>query len=316
MSRFLWTLCALLIAAPLLAMASQSTDFQRPDAWRYAVSPVIGDASYVAKTGALPPPGTDGDERVRIHLAFVHELLSRCDTSALPRELRQAREAHLASLREYIDSGVFPRNRAYLDQFRPCFIDDDGRICAVGYLVEQSAGRDVAERINAKCQYSFVAEMKHPELDEWIARSGLSPAEVAMIQPEYPPPPPGPTCDNVFVVDVTTSGMTVTIQGEVSGYDYWGECCGTPLAIVVDFGEAIWSSELSVNYDGYWWQAIDASHTYSSPGAHVIGTHILSRAGTPWSGYCFSASWPVNIDNPPTLAVRESTWGAIKALYR
>lgn len=311
MSRFFWTLCALLIAAPLPTMASQSTDFKRPDALRYAINAVIGDLSYVDKTGAEPPPGADGDERVRIHLAFVHDLLSRRDISALPHELRQAREDHLARLREYIDAGVFPRNRAYLGENRPCFIDDDGRICAVGYLVERSAGRDVAERINAKFQYSFLGEMKLPELDDWIARSGLSPIELAMIQPEYEPPTP---CDNDFAVYVTTSGMTVTIQGGVSGYDYRLGCCGGASVMAVDFGEATWNYALEL-WDWYWSLPIDITYTYSTPGTHVITAKILTGPYAPSPGYCFSASWTVNV-TAPTLAVHASTWGAVKAMYR
>ena len=305
MSRFCYMFCALLIAAPLMAMASQSTDFLRPDP-QFAINTVIGDLSYVDKTGAEPPLGAYGNERVRIHLAYVHDLLSRRDSSALPPELREAREENLARFREYIDAGVFPQNHAYLGETRPCFIDDDGVICAVGYLVEQSAGRGVAEHINAKYQYSFIGEMQLPELDNWIARSGLSPLELAMIQPEYWPP--DPICDNDFGVEVMTSGMSVRIVGGVSGYDYYGACCGGASAIAVNFGEVTWSAELPTSDWYYWNQPIDVTHVYSTPGTHVITAYIMPN-------YCFSQSWTVNA-SPPALAVSATTWGAIKAMYR
>ena len=73
---------------------------------------------------------------------------------------------------------------------RPCFIDRDGNICAVGYLVEQSAGRELAEQINAKYQYDYIRDMDLPELADWVAGSGLSLEEVAMIQPTYGYYPP------------------------------------------------------------------------------------------------------------------------------
>src|SRR6185436_12321081 len=71
------------------------------------------------------------------------------------------------------------------DRRAPCFIDKEGRICAVGYLVEKSAGREVAEIINNGHKYQKVFEMNDQFVDDWIFTSGLSKEECAMIQPTY-----------------------------------------------------------------------------------------------------------------------------------
>ena len=73
-------------------------------------------------------------------------------------------------------------------QRKPCFIDKDGTICAVGYLVQQTAGQQMAEEINSLFKYSEVYEMDISVLEDWVASSGLTLEEVATIQPKYGPP--------------------------------------------------------------------------------------------------------------------------------
>ncbi|HEU4929334.1 MAG TPA: hypothetical protein VFU38_05840 [Candidatus Krumholzibacteria bacterium] len=276
MSRCLLALCAfVLLATPFLATASQPTEFQPPDAFRYAINAVIGDASYVERYGELPQPGTDANVRVHTHLSFVHALLSARDDSHMSAELRDARREHLARLREYIDAGVFPRNERYQDQTRPCFIDHEGHICAVGYLVEQSAGREAAERINASFQYAFISQMRSRELDDWIASSGFSRLELAMIQPCYDPE---------FAITITrVSELTVNVRGLV--YD---QCdCGVKYTMF-DFGDAMWRST-KARYG----TSVNILHTYSSPGAYVITGTAISRD---WCGNeVESQTWIVNV---------------------
>lgn len=276
MSRSFWALCGVLFTAtPVVALASQPATFRPPDAFRYAINPVIGDVSYVERYGEMPTPGTDGNLRIATHLSFVHALLEARDDSGMPAELRAARRKHLARLREYIDTGVFPVNVRYRDQNRPCFIDDDGRICAVGYLVEQSAGRVVAERINTAFQYAFISQMHSREIDDWIASSGLSRLEVAMIQPCYDPE---------FAITITRIGdLTVNIRGSV--YDLCD--CGVKYAMF-NFGDAIWRSP-RVHYG----TGVNISHTYAAPGAYVITGSAVSND---WCGSeVVHQTWIVNV---------------------
>ncbi len=171
-------ICYLLFVDTLaLYSASRSTD-------NLAINAVIGDQSYVAKFGTLPSRQTNEKERISTHLEYVEMLLRKRNCRHLSEQQQQQRIFLLDKLREYRIRAEFPRNEKYSCR-RPCFIDSRGNICAVGYLVEQSAERALAEAINNRHQYDYIAEMKMPELDAWIQTSGLTREECAMIQPAY-----------------------------------------------------------------------------------------------------------------------------------
>lgn len=149
------------------------------------INPVIGDSSYLLAFGQLPDENSNEQLRIRTHLMHVEQRLRTADCSGLTAEQCTAREAVLDHLRMYAERGQFPLNTAYENERRPCFIDEKGTICAVGYLVEQTAGRTFAEQINKLHQYDVIADMRLPQLAEWADRNGLTVNECAMIQPAY-----------------------------------------------------------------------------------------------------------------------------------
>lgn len=151
------------------------------------INPILGDISYQDKFGFDPEKSSNDFERIKTHLEYAENLLRSKDISGLSCELQKRRLYLLDLLHTYIEQGNFPKNYDYPDQRRPCFIDKDGTICAVGYLVEQTAGRKVAEQINSKFKYEYLLSMKDAKLDNWVATSGLSKEECAMIQPTYGP---------------------------------------------------------------------------------------------------------------------------------
>ena len=287
MSRFALALCAVLVVlTPRVALPTPtiSDDFQRPAAHRHAINAVLGDLSFVVHYGMTPPPGTDLGLRVRTHLKFVHALLSRRDVSDLPADLREARQRNLARLREYIDAGRFPHNYLYPDENRPCFIDRDERICAVGYLVERSAGREIAERINEEFQSEFLWRMRLPELDRWSAGSGLSLLELSMIQPGYPAS---------FNVNVTQDSDKAPARVAVTGYAFDGGFvyCGIKV-LVFDFGDgAMWTSP-----GGGATVVVDIEHVYTRPGVYTItGVAVGECGNNPVLG---TATWNVTLTPP------------------
>lgn len=150
-----------------------------------SVNAILGDISFEDKYAKEPTTETDEDLRIGTHLAYVENVLRDADVSTLPLELRKKRQLMLDLLHTYRITGVFPRNYDDVNERQPCFIDKDGRICAVGYLIEQTAGREVAETINKKYQYENILDMEDPTVDNWIASSGLTKMECAMIQPAY-----------------------------------------------------------------------------------------------------------------------------------
>lgn len=148
------------------------------------INSVIGDQGYLVKYGCLPDEGTRDSVRISAHLEYVEAWLRR----TTPRDIHvlDPRSRMIALLREYRLAGRFPTN--YDMPFRaPCFIDRDSTICAVGYLVEKTIGREFAEMINAHYQYDRILDMSSELLAAWVKSSGLTLAELAMIQPEYEP---------------------------------------------------------------------------------------------------------------------------------
>jgi hypothetical protein len=111
------------------------------------------------------------------------------NVSDLSDDLLKKRSHLLDLLHDYWMKGNFPKNYVYADQRKPCFIDQNGTICAVGYLVEQTTCRQVANDINNKHQYDALLAMNDPTVDNWILTSGLTKEECAMIQPTYGPTP-------------------------------------------------------------------------------------------------------------------------------
>ncbi len=148
----------------------------------------IGDTSFIAKFGR-PPTASDG-ERVRMttHLQHVHDwLASRPPTRP---ELAAQRTAILQALEKYIAKGTTPRNFD-LPWRTPVFIDEEGTICAVGYLIESTVGRELPEKIAKTHRYDFIEDIARdmPEVQQWIADSGLTLDEIQTIQPAYDEPP-------------------------------------------------------------------------------------------------------------------------------
>lgn len=169
----------LLITVVLLSF--NHTQFSNPQ----TVNPIIGDESFISKFGYAPDETTDNQLRIVTHLAYAEELLRNKDVSHLSPEQQENRTMLLDLLHDYWTKGIFPKNYDYADQRKPCFIDKDGTICAVGYLIEQTAGRDVAEQINEKFKYNELLTMQDEIVDNWIAQSGLTKEECATIQPTY-----------------------------------------------------------------------------------------------------------------------------------
>lgn len=165
-----------------------SCNKQTPDNGQ-TINPLLGDISFVDKFGQQPTATTNEDLRIKTHLEYVENLLRQKDCSNLTPELKEKRKNLLDLLHNYWTAGIFPRNYDYRNERKPCFIDKDGIICAVGYLVEQTAGRQSAEKINDHHKYDKLLAMNDRTVDSWITTSGLTKEECAMIQPTYGPPP-------------------------------------------------------------------------------------------------------------------------------
>jgi len=137
-------------------------------------------------------------------------LLRKKDVSNLSDDLKTRRIHLLDLLNEYWTNGIFPKNYDYVGQRKPCFIDKDGAICAVGYLIEKTTSRQVADYINSKHKYDELLTMNNSTVNNWVLTSGLTIEECAMIQPTY-----GPTCDcQVSTIENSIINTELILRGE------------------------------------------------------------------------------------------------------
>lgn len=151
------------------------------------VNAVLGDQSFIEKYGFAPDSDTDNNLRIRTHLEFVEAKLRKVNTENLSPTARRNRAELLDRLHDYWTANKFPSPSIQYEGRKPCFIDSEGTICAVGYLIEMASGRPVAEHINSKHQYEYLLEMNDPLIDNWASEHGFSLDELAQIQPGYPP---------------------------------------------------------------------------------------------------------------------------------
>ncbi|MEZ4410560.1 MAG: hypothetical protein R3A52_29375 [Polyangiales bacterium] len=144
-----------------------------------------GDAGFVAEVGRAPTAGVDEHARLRAHLRDVRAwLASRPPTRP---ELATRRAELLGYLDAYIARDATPWN-THLPWRNPVFVDDYGNVCAVGYLMERSAGRAMVERVAAAHRYDYLEDITAPEVRAWVQSSGFTLEELASIQPGYVAP--------------------------------------------------------------------------------------------------------------------------------
>jgi antitoxin component YwqK of YwqJK toxin-antitoxin module len=168
----------------LLASAAADAQPRESRGLRPGANHHLGDDGFVEKYGREPVPADGEKLRMKMHFAHVHALLSA--KPATRPELAKKRTELLGYLAEYMAKGITPKNH-HLNERTPVFIDDDDQICAVGYLIERSAGRALPEKIKRSHRFDFIEDIATamPEVRAWVESSGLSLDEVASIQPGY-----------------------------------------------------------------------------------------------------------------------------------
>ena len=142
---------------------------------------VLGDSAWYFQKGAWPSAELQDSLQISNHLGYV---ISKLQVSH-PNSVR--RHQLLTYLEDYIQIGKFPSQFIYgsEEKRRPCFIDDVGTYCAVGYLMFRDGAEDLAAKINREQRFEYLLDMSDPALVAWQESSGFSLKELAMIQPTY-----------------------------------------------------------------------------------------------------------------------------------
>lgn len=223
----LTVLLGILFSASVMLLRPPESDAESmvPGRATTAVQPVnavVGDAGYVAAFGVLPDAHVSEDVRIETHLTYVERLLRSRPVDHLTAEQVRRRNVALDHLHSYRSRGAYPRNTTHFDRRTPVFIDGEGRICAVGYLIEQTVGRAAAQAINERFQFAHISEMDVPEVPRWAEQNGFTMQELGMIQPSYCWQSPGPGCPaeddegmkrNVGIASLGINATSVLLNG-------------------------------------------------------------------------------------------------------
>lgn len=209
----------------------------------------------------------DGDVvAIQRHLASVLERLEARDVSGLSATLRARRELLIERLSEYRERGIFPSHHG-LPGIAPVFIDEEGRSCAVAFLMAESGSRELAGRVATMQNNAYVPEITTPGVLQWIEESGLDAEECALIQPSYggcPIP--------------ASLGCIIGVAGPVR-LEFFGNPRQGPGPLTVSFQgyysrlHTMWSWDFG---DGGTSSLQSPTHTYTAPGSYTVSLTAMS----------------------------------------
>jgi hypothetical protein len=166
--------------------------------WRLLILSAAGMlvGALALPLGARDVPASDPEAptrrrevaRLRAHFDSVDAELRHANELHLIPSQRRARATLIAWLREYRDTGEFPRNDRFPERAMPFFRDGHGTLCAMAYLIQRSGRGDLVDRIALTRNNAFIPALADdPELHVWLYSVGLSGSEAARIQPTYGP---------------------------------------------------------------------------------------------------------------------------------
>lgn len=104
--------------------------------------------------------------------------------------LAAERLTNVLRLRRYQRRGLFPVNEHVADRAAPVFVDNYDTACAVGHLMRESGWAAEVAAIESEHNLIYVTDVVEGAVVEWVATSGLTQEEAAVIQPAYEITPP------------------------------------------------------------------------------------------------------------------------------
>lgn len=249
------------------------------------INAVLGDASWSGDPELAPEV-----PRIRAHLRLVHRLLATRDVSALSPTQRAHRAAALAHLVAYTERGEFPRRTG--DAFpgrRPRFIDDRGVHCAVGQLIADSGDEPLAREIADRFEYAYVPAITVPALAVWAESHGFTVHELAMIQPQYGPPP-------------TRRGAESRMQAGLPTVTLACAQLGAPPAKVAIHVVGAADATITVT--------TKQTDPFSTCFVQVLGA--VAHDGSAWSGRAEVFAFDQTVSPPPVEPLFEQVFGEIE----
>lgn len=147
---------------------------------------VVVPGVALARSFAKPPPGhvatAPSPEAVAAAVAASPTAsLIELDRGAVRDALRRERRANLARFHAYATAGVYPSN-TYRPGLANVWRDEAGHYCAAASMIAASGQADLVIETGDRDIFIRLRDVTAGPLHEWILTSGLTRAEVDLIQ--------------------------------------------------------------------------------------------------------------------------------------
>jgi hypothetical protein len=156
----------------------------------------------------MQPAPADEISRVQEHLSGALALAAMRSERALDPAQRLTRALLLEELISYRDAGIFPKNRDFIGERRPYFVDGDGTPCAMAHLMSLGGANELVAEIARTRNNAYVEELAVDDrFVSWLRAAGLTLEEAARIQPSYCPSAAECMCILATRYDVPNAGV-------------------------------------------------------------------------------------------------------------
>lgn len=153
-------------------------------------------AASARSFSAPPPPAVTAADRVAEDppLAALRIAPPVIDRAAVRAKLLANRRANIARFHAYRIAGVYPSN-VFTSSLANVWQDQQGHYCAAATIIRASGEVALVERIAEDDNFFRIADVRQGPVMDWILTSGLTQAELVMIQKPFMPVTARPEID-------------------------------------------------------------------------------------------------------------------------
>jgi hypothetical protein len=139
-------------------------------------------------------------ELIRLHLKLVESKLRLAHTGHLTADQKLNREHVIDLLHDYWDQGIFPKNTKYPGVRTPSIRDEEGTLCAMGFLLYATGEQHYVSKLACDHNHVYLEDVHEGPLFTWLQYHGIRKEEAVQIQPTY-----------AYVFDPSLSPTIVTL---------------------------------------------------------------------------------------------------------
>jgi hypothetical protein len=169
----------------------------------FSLVAALSSVAAAAPSFAKPPPQMPVAATVEAAPAdsMMRVPVTRASVRAM---LIQNRAANLARFRAYQQMGSFPSN-VYTGSALNVWRDEAGKLCAAATIIRASGETALVDRIAEDDNFIRLANVTSGPMLDWILTSGLTQAELALIQRPFMPVTKRPSVEEPATVAISPS---------------------------------------------------------------------------------------------------------------